>query len=71
MLSEVKATSEVLQHANSQMQTQMGSASRDLESRIQDLQRQLEEEQRRSAASTKLAEDATKESSSTQTIVSS
>ena len=68
-LAEIKATSEVLQHANVQMQGQMGSASRDLESRINDLQRQLEEEQRRAVTAAKLAEDATKESAATQSMV--
>ena len=70
MLAEVKATSEVLQHANIQMQGQMGSNTRDLESRVLDLQRQLEEEQRKSTNAAKIAEDASKETSATQTMVS-
>ena len=70
MLAEVKATSEVLQHANVQMQGQMGSNTRALESRILDLQRQHEEEQKKSANAAKIAEDATKELSATQTMVS-
>ena len=47
----------------------MGSSSRDLESRINELQRQLEEEQRRNATSIKAAEDSVKESAATQTLV--
>ena len=49
----------------------MGGASRDLESRLLELQHQLEEERRRCTSATRLAEDSTKETSTTQAMVGS
>ena len=48
----------------------MGSTSRDLEGRVLELQRQVEEEQRRSNSASKLAEDSGKEAAATQSLVS-